>query len=318
MSPPTKPRMTLAEVAPEIRTPVRLMPRAPVTSALGRWLIQQALRLLPATQVDGVQLDLRTTNDGVALRVYTPVTGQTGAGLLWIHGGGMLIGGAVQDDLFCSVVAHELGLVVVSVEYRLAPEFPFPAPLDDCYAAWAWLRDSAAQLNLDPIRLAIGGQSAGGGLAASLVQRIHDTGGLQPAAQWLFCPMLDDRTATRAELDAISHKMWDNRQNRVGWQSFLGVAPGSVHVPTYAVPARRADLSGLPPAWIGTGDIELFFDENKAYADRLTSAGVTCTFDIVRGAVHGFETIARSSTLAQAYLSRARAWLGQQLTARRS
>ena len=306
--------MTISEVAPELRRLVRLMPRPPVTSVLGRWVMRQAMKLMPDGQLEGVQLEKRTTNEGVALRIFTPISGQTGAGLLWIHGGGMVIGSAAQDDLHCAETARDLGIVVVSTEYRLAPEFPFPAPLDDCYAAWAWLQASSAQLKIDNTRVAVGGQSAGGGLAAGLVQRIYDSGGVQPAAQWLFCPMLDDRTAAKLELDAISHKIWDNRQNRVGWHSFLATEPGADHVPDYASPARRTDLSGLPPTWIGSGDIELFFDEDRTYAERLRSAGVDCALDVVSGAPHGFETLARNTKLAQDYLSRARTWLSQKLT----
>jgi acetyl esterase/lipase len=167
---------------------------------------------------------------------------------------------------------------VVSADYRLAPEHPYPAPLDDCLAAWTWLQDNSPARGVDPTRVAIGGQSAGGGLAASLVQRVHDDpGAAQPVAQWLFCPMLDDRTAAERKLDATKHILWNNTSNRMGWRSYLGVEPGAASTPEYAVPSRRADLAGLPPTWIGTGDIELFYDENRAYAylDR--------SFDWLRG-----------------------------------
>lgn len=227
----------------------------------------------------------------------------------------MVIGSAAQDDAFCATTARELGIVVVSAEYRLAPKHPFPAALDDCLAAWNWFQNAAPRWQFDPQRIAVGGQSAGGGLAASLVQRLHDSGGVQPIAQWLFCPMLDDRTAARRELDAVAHKVWDNRHNRYGWRSFLNVEPGAEVVPAYAVPARRSDLRGLPPAWIGTGDIELFFEENRAYAERLSAAGVACTLDVVEGAYHGFESIARSARLTQDYLARARAWLAGRIAA---
>ncbi len=290
------------------------MPRVPVSSALGRWFLRNAMTLFAREkQHDGVRIEKHMTTEGVALRVYIPTSGQIGAALLWIHGGGMLIGSAMQDDGFCADTARTLGIVVISTDYRLAPEFPFPAALDDCYAAWTWVQASAQRLNIDKTRVAIGGQSAGGGLAASLVQRIHDANGIQPVAQWLFCPMLDDRTAARHEFDVIAHKVWDNRQNRIGWNAFLGTAAGSANVPQYAVSARRDDLSGFPSAWIGVGDIELFFAEDKAYADRLNASGVNCTLDVVMGAPHGFESIAAHTKLAQDYLSRSREWLRQQL-----
>lgn len=306
--------ITLDQVAPELRESIQKIPRPPVGNRLGRWLIRTATNLLIREKpYEGVRLEKHAIPNGVGVRIYTPTAEGTDAALLWIHGGGMVIGNAAQDDLFCAGTARELGITVVSAEYRLAPEYPFPAPLDDCLAAWNWLQASAQHLNIDKTRVAIGGQSAGGGLAAGLIQRIHDAGSTQPVAQWLFCPMLDDRTAVSHEPDGIKHLMWDNHQNRVGWGAYLGAEFGARQVSEYAVPARRPDLSGLPPAWIGVGDIDLFFNEDKTYADRLNAAGVNCTFDIVQGAPHGFEVIARDTKLVQDYLSRGRAWLRQHL-----
>jgi acetyl esterase/lipase len=215
----------------------------------------------------------------------------------------------------------------VSVEYRKAPEHPFPAALDDCNAGWEWLQRNAVSLGISPARVAIGGQSAGGGLAAALVQRLHDAqstageptagepiaGGPQPIAQWLFCPMLDDRTAARLELDRVGHRVWNNRANRFGWSSYLGTTPGSPAVPPYAVPARREDLTGLPPAWIGVGDIDLFHEEDRAYAERLRAAGVEATLHVVPGAPHGFEAWAPKTNLSRAYVGSALDWLGPAL-----
>lgn len=310
----TEPKlMTLSHVAPELRRSVERLPQVPVSSALGRWFVRTALRLQPSARVEGVRIESRTGDNGSRVRLHIPDTPEAGAALLWIHGGGMVVGAAKQDDRFCATTARELGIMVVAAEYRLAPEFPFPAALDDCLAAWSWLQESAEEFHLDRTRMAVGGQSAGGGLAASLVQRLHDLGGVQPVAQWLFCPMLDDRTAAKSELDAMGHRVWDNRQNRVGWRAFLGSEPGASQVPEYAVAARRDDLQGLPAAWIGTGDIELFFDESRVYSDRLTAAGVECMLDVVAGAPHGFETIARETRLAQDYVARARDWLRRKL-----
>lgn len=305
-------RITLNQVAPELRPAVQLLPRVPVSSRLGRWLARGAIRLAGrALAYDGVQIEQRSTG-GVGLRLYLPATPASGAGLLWLHGGGLVIGSAVQDDAFCAATASQLGLVIVAPDYALAPEAPFPAALNDCRAAWDWLLAAAPRLNLDPARLAVGGQSAGAGLAAALVQQVRDTAGPQPAAQWLFCPMLDDRTALARELDGGQHFVWDNRQNRSGWQAYLGRAFGA-DPPAYAVPARCRDLRDLPPAWIGVGDIDLFATEAQTYAARLLSAGVACTLDVVAGAPHGFEAIAAHAPLAQAYLARGRDWLRQQL-----
>lgn len=309
--------MQLCQIAPELRGSIRKLPRMPVSSRGGRWLIRAGMTLAMAGKhYDGVQIDKRATGDGVRLRICIPEVQVTNAALLWIHGGGLVTGNAAQDDAFCAGTARELGIVVVSTEYRLAPEFPYPAGLDDCSSAWVWLQETAQQLRIDPQRVAVGGQSAGGGLAASLVQRIRDTGGVQPVAQWLFCPMLDDRTAARRELDDIKHFVWDNRQNRTGWRAYLGTEPGTDNVPEYAVPARRDDLRALPWAWIGIGDIDLFFNEARVYAERLNAAGVHCALDIVPGAPHGFERIAGNTKLAQDYLFRGRDWLRQQLARR--
>ncbi|HSN42998.1 MAG TPA: alpha/beta hydrolase [Propionibacteriaceae bacterium] len=252
--------------------------------------------------------------DGAGVHVFVPTTPGTRPALLWIHGGGMVMGAASQDHSRCMDLAREQDLVVFSAEYRLAPRHPYPAALDDCRTAWGWVVEHADELGVDVSRLAVGGQSAGGGLAAGLVLRLHDEGGVQPAAQWLFCPMLDDRTAANRDLDAVRHKVWNNLSNRAGWSAYLGGEPGGPDVRAYASPARRDDLSGLPPAWIGTGDIELFHDENRDYADRLTSAGVPCELVVVAGAPHAFESILGRTQVARDYRTRAECWLMERLS----
>jgi len=234
------------------------------------------------------------------IRVYRPLKGASGAGLLWMHGGGFVVGAAVQDEGLCSRYARDLGLVVVSVDYRLAPEHPFPAALDDCFAAWRWMGD-CPELNIDPTRIAVGGMSAGGGLAACLAQRIIDSGGIQPAAQILFYPMLDDRTAANRDLDLLLHPLWNNQNNRGGWQAYLGHEPGQTPDLDYAVAARRQDLAGLPPTWIGVGDIDLFFDENRVYAERLESAGVSCILHVVPMAPHGFQVVVPQAQVSKEF-----------------
>ncbi|WP_454857196.1 alpha/beta hydrolase [Promicromonospora soli] len=305
--------MKLSEVNPELRHAYRITRQVPVGNPLLLELMRRLMRLMPdAKAPGGLTLEKIPWGEAAGLRVYTPEGGGSGAALLWIHGGGMVMGSAVQDDRRCFATARELDAVVVSAEYRLAPQHPFPLPLDDCLDAWEWLQQHATERGIDPQRVAIGGQSAGGGLAAALVQRIHDQGGTQPTAQWLFCPMLDDRTAANRALDAVRHLAWNNRSNRVGWSALLGTvgAPGT---PDYAVPARRADLTGLPPAWIGTGDIDLFHDENLAYAERLTADGVPTTFDMVPGGPHAFESIGAGAEVSTAYLDRAHRWLRERL-----
>ncbi|WP_105973711.1 alpha/beta hydrolase [Streptomyces geranii] len=305
--------MKLDPVAPELRRSVSRIPRLPLRLA---WVLRGvralARRHSPGDPVKGVTVEL--VDEGQGIRVYTPAGDRSGAALLWVHGGGYVIGDALQDEVFCSATAQALGIVVVSTNYRLAPEHPFPAALDDAFAAWEWLGRSAEALGIDRDRVAVGGGSAGAGLAACLVQRLYDAGGTRPVAQWLFAPMADDRTAARRELDPVRHRVWSNAANRRGWRAYLGTEPGGSHAPDYAVAARRADLRGLPPAWISVGDIDLFADECRTYAERLRDAGVECAFDLVPGAPHGFETWAPDTRPARELLERSRAWLGAHLS----
>lgn len=306
--------MDMSRVAPELRAPFRRMSRVsiPMDHAWGRRLAQVALTVMPAGKVEGVTVEKRQVAD-VSVRLYHPAVRRSPAALFWIHGGGLIIGRAVQNDRLCALTALELGILVVAVEYRKAPEHPFPAALDDCLAGWHWLRDEASRLGGDASRVAVGGESAGGGLAAALAQRLHDMGETQPAAQWLFCPMLDDRTAARRDLDETGHFVWNNRLNRFGWRSYLGVEPGAERVPVYAVPSRHEDLSGLPPTWIGVGDIDLFYEEDREYAERLRAAGVEVTLEVVPGAPHGIAAWAADTTIAREHVSRAQVWLRQAL-----
>ena len=308
--------MKASRLNPELRSIFRFIPNPPVTTSVGRAVINGLLsRVKTPTQFDGVSFEVLKLANGQPARMFTPPGGGNGAALLNIHGGGMVIGTASQDDFHMAEVARGLGIVVVSVEYRLAPKSPFPAALDDCFFAWNYLLESAVGLGVDLARIAIGGQSAGGGLAAALVQRIHDAGGVQPVAQWLFCPMLDDRTAGRRQLDALKHRLWSNKSNRAGWMAYLGQEPGAVALPPYAAAARHTDLTGLPATWIGVGDIELFYDESRAYAEALRAAGVDSTLDIVPGAPHAFESVAAKTHLAINYKARAHVWLKNQLGA---
>ena len=174
---------------------------------------------------------------------------------------------------------------------------------------------NSSQRGIDTKRIAIGGESAGGGLAAGLVLRIHDEGGQRPIAQWLLCPMLDDRTAQDRTLDGVDHFIWNNKLNLAGWSSYLSTKFGTDQVPAYAAPSRRSDFNGLPKAWIGVGDVELFYEEDKKYAERLTAAGVACEIDVVAGGPHAFEGLAANAQVSKDYISRAKSWLRSALAA---
>lgn len=290
--------MDIQKIHPELRPVYKYLPAIPFHQPFTQGLMRFVLGLVRRTRLaKGVKLE-RHQIGPASVRVYRPLDGSSGAGLLWIHGGGFVVGAAVQDDGICSRYARDLGLVVVSVDYRLAPDHPFPAALDDCFAAWRWMQDKG-ELDLDPTRIAIGGMSAGGGLGACLAQRILDSGGIQPAAQTLFYPMLDDRTAANRDLGQIKHPLWNNQNNRGGWKAYLGHDPGQPSEPAYAVAARRQDLAGLPPTWIGVGDIDLFYRENRLYAERLNSAGVSCKLHVVPMAPHGFQVVVPSAPISR-------------------
>ncbi len=307
--------MDINLIHPELRKATASFPKLPIASGIGRALTRSLLPLLlpkPKTPA-GITIEQLKTPAGLKLRVYSPAGDKTRAAMLYIHGGGMIIGSPAMDDALLSGIAAQLDIVVVSPEYRLAPEHPYPAAMDDCRAAWQWIQENLSQRGIDSTRIAIGGESAGGGLAAGLVLRIHDEGGPQPVAQWLFCPMLDDKTALDRSLDQVDHFVWNNKMNLVGWTSYLGKNIGSDKVSVYAAPSRREDLKGLPKAWIGVGDVELFYEEDKAYANKLTAAGVACDLDVVSGAPHAFEGVAPDSQLAKEYVARSKAWLKKAL-----
>jgi acetyl esterase/lipase len=298
-------------IAPELRSRARWFPTLKKQNRFSRWLGRKITRMMPSSTAAGVTIEERKS--APLLRLYRPDQPRNNAALLWIHGGGFMMGAPVMDDHLCAQTCQSLGILVASVDYRLAPEHPFPAPMDDAFAAWQWMQANAISLGIDARRIAVGGQSAGGGIAAGLVQRIHDSGDRRALAQWLFCPMLDDRTVNRHELDAIKHRIWSNESNMIGWKAYLGTTPGETEAPDYAVPARRADLTGLPPAWIGVGDIDLFYDEDRNYAEQLTHAGVNVTFVEVAGAPHGFESWARKTAVSRNFLQDARRWLGRMI-----
>lgn len=228
----------------------------------------------------------------VLVRSYRPLSVRSPMpALLWLHGGGMVIGTYLTEEKANIARVRRLGITVVSVEYRLAPNNPAPAALEDAYAALTWLVTHAAERSIDPGRIAIGGESAGGGLAAALALYAHDQRDITPIFQLLVYPMLDDRTVLRADMDTRSARMWTPKSNRWGWSAHLGQEPGNADVSPYAAPARRSDLSGLPPAWIGVGTLDIFYDEDLAYADRLRNSGTKCEFMEIQGAFHGFDLV---------------------------
>jgi acetyl esterase/lipase len=284
----------VADFHPDLARVARFIPRTlitpytlPLLRGVDRLLTRGAAR-------QAADVDVLTLTSGVGIRLHRP-PGATGSapGMLWIHGGGLLIGTAAQDDAICRRFARELGITVAAVDYRLAPEHPYPVPLEDCYAALTWLAGLPA---VDPRSVVIAGASAGGGLTAALALLARNRGEIDVAAQVLVYPMLDDRSSTAEGIDGSGHRLWTQTSNRYGWSSYLGDAD-----PNVAVPSRREDLSGLPPAWLGVGTLDLFHDEDVAYAERLRAAGVPCQLEIVDGAFHGFDGIAPKAPVSQAF-----------------
>lgn len=225
----------------------------------------------------------------VKLRVHRPA-GATGPlpCLFWMHGGGMIIGNSEQDDLRFDHWCARHQIVAVSVEYRLAPETPYPGAIEDCFAGLCWVSDHAERLGVDPARIGIGGASAGAGLAASLALLARDRALPNPGvfSQLLIYPMLDDRQVTESSRWDVP--IWPPSSNRFGWDSYLGGLSGDA-VPAYAAAARATDVSGLPPALIVVGTLDGFIDEDVEYAMRLNRAQVPVELHVYPGAPHGFD-----------------------------
>jgi acetyl esterase/lipase len=222
--------------------------------------------------------------------------------ILHTHGGGFVLGNAASEVRDKQAMAKELDCVIVTVDYALAPEATYAVSVEQNYAALKWLHANAGELGVDRSRIAVMGESAGGGHAALLAIVARDRHEVPLAFQCLVYPMLDDRTGTtRMPPWPIGQLAWDVPANRFGWRSFLGRTPGTAGVPAAAVPARTASLRGLPPAFIGVGSIDLFVDEDIAYAERLIDAAVPTELNIVPGAFHGFDAAGAETSIARQF-----------------
>lgn len=221
-------------------------------------------------------------------------------GLITIHGGGYVLGTPEMMDAANRLLASELGCLILSVDYRLAPETQFPGPLEDCYTVLVWMQTNAERLGIDTARIGVKGESAGGGLAAALALLTRDRSGPPLAFQQLIYPMIDDRTCIDPDPNPFTGEfVWTRENNSFGWSALLGKPPGSPDVPSYAAAARAESLAGLPPTFISVGALDLFLEESLAYAGRLSRAGVPVELHVYPGAFHTFLK-AQEASVAQA------------------
>lgn len=256
------------------------------------------LSALDHIQFEDQKIGSAGDNAALRVRIYQPAqTDHPAPALLWIHGGGYVMGTIDIEVPLMQQLVDQVGCVVVAVEYRLAPEHPYPAALNDCYQALTWMFENSSELGIDPERVALGGISAGGGLTAALAILARDKGEFPIVFQLLMCPMLDDRNeqpSTHWDLTGIG---WDRRSNEKGWQAYLA-KPYDSSVHQYAVPARVNDLALLPPAYLSVGSLDLFLDENLRYARRLLAANVAAELHVFPGGIHAFEYRAPQARLS--------------------
>jgi len=257
---------------------------------------------LPDIAAAEIQVDSAFGAKPIRVLTYRPVTSNDPLPVIvHIHGGGFVMGAPEMKDVENRLFASELRCAIYSVDHRLAPESPHPAPLEDIYSVFTWLHANAGQLGLDPARIGIKGESGGGGFAAAAALYARDRQGPKFAFQHLIYPMIDDRTAVRKDLHPhVGEFVWTQANNYFGWRSLLDKEPGSADVSPYAAAARAGDVSGLPPTYISVGGLDLFLEENMIYADRLNRAGVPVELHIYPRAYHGFYRVPNARVTKQA------------------
>ncbi len=314
---PKPPSGTRALVAPELRPLLDLFPKLELTEetlplirnpAPGERGLSLSLPPLSPDQ-QSVQCDMRfvpgpADAPDVRVLIYKPPgTATTRPAYLHIHGGGFVLGMPEINDGANRTIALEHQCVVVSVDYRLAPETRFPGALEDCYAALAWLHREAEALGVDCARIAIGGESAGASHAASLALLARDRSEFAICFQLLDSAALDDRTGSGADAHPVCGEfVWTAAQNRFGWRALLGTEPGGPGVPAQGAPARAASLADLPPTFLAVGSLDLFLEENIEYARRLIRAGVSTELHVIPGAFHGFGFAGAAAPQARALM----------------
>lgn len=304
----------LARLDPELKGPITNMlsmpmginfddiPKSREDSKRMSAAMKAIIPVIPGVKVEDRRVPGPEGAPEVPVRVYRPEK-STGVlpVLLWIHGGGYIMGDLEQDDNPTRQLTLNVNCLTVAVDYRLAPENPFPAPVEDCYAALKWLAKNARELGADVERIAIGGGSAGGGLAAGLALLARDRGEVDVMHQFLIYPMIDDRTTEPASEIVPDALFWTRQSNLVGWRCYLGCDPAGEDVSCYAAASRAESLAGLPPAYIAVGDLDLFSEENVEYARQLIHAGVATELHVYPGGPHAFDMLAPQADISRRF-----------------
>jgi acetyl esterase/lipase len=288
--------------APVLEGLSALPPLGPDSLATWRMELRDPPEHLPHVPVEDREILSQPDGAPIVVHVINARPGSNRPGVLQIHGGGFVMSSARPQIRGLQELAAELDAAVVSVEYRLAPETTYAGSLADNLSALQWMHDHAAELGVDRGRIAVMGSSAGGGHAAMLAIAARDRGGPPIAFQMLVYPMLDDRTgSSRTVAPPLGELVWTAQANAFGWRCLLGQEPGGPVAPAGAVPAREADLSGLPPAYISVGGLDLFLEEDIDFARRLALAGVPVELHVVPGCFHGFDGLCPTAPVSQAF-----------------
>ncbi|SDC43402.1 Acetyl esterase/lipase [Paracidovorax valerianellae] len=303
----------MSYVDPELRAAATAV--MPLTDTLGKMsssTLRQIRRSLdqqnpapdPSVTVTKRKVTGSRNQPDVVVYVINAKPGTRRPAIVHMHGGGYVFGTVAQDLPRLQATAASLDCVIVSVEYRLAPEVTYSGSVEDNYAALRWVLKNADMLGIDTGKVAVMGESAGGGHAALLAIKARDRGEFPIALQLLVYPMLDDRTGSVVQAPShIGRIIWTQAANRFGWGAFLGLPPGTAAVPAAGVPARTRDLAGLPPAYICVGSIDLFVDEDIKYANRLIDAGVATELVVVPGGFHGFDQTSPDAQIVKTFNS---------------
>ena len=292
---------TMFSVFPELNIDLKSL--AATRSAMNEMYLNNSLQGNESVSISNRNIQGPPDSPEIRVRIYEPaVKNEQLPGLFWIHGGGYLLGLPEMDDDLCHRYVSETNCVVVSVDYRLAPETPFPGPVEDCYAALKWFAENADELGVDVSRIAVAGASAGGGLAAAVSLLARDRQGPSIAFQMPLYPMIDDRNTTRSSQEISDTRVWNRENNLLGWAAYLGINHEG-EVSPYEAPARAEDFSGLPPTYTCVGDLDPFRDETIEYVSKLAQAGVPTEFHLFPGCFHGFDILAPAAEISQRAVS---------------